>query len=124
MVRARENLIGAYALLAGVVLAIILGIFGGGSRTDFTSTLYIILVVLGLIVGLLMNSADKNANAFLFASLALVIVGGLGNSTLIFIYNVSPILGILNDVLSALLVLFIPATIIVALKTIFAMTKI
>ena len=124
MVRARENLIGAYAFLVGVVLAVILGIFGGGARASSTSMLYILLVVLGLVVGFLMNSADKNTNTFLFASLALVIVGGLGNSTLIFIYNISPILGMLNDVLSALLVLFIPATIIVSLKTVFAITRI
>ncbi len=124
MVRARENLIGAYAFLIGVVLAIILGVFGGGSRAGSTSILYVVLVVLGLLVGLLINTTDKNTNTFLFASLSLVIVGGLGNSTLIFIYNLSPVLGILNDILSALLVLFIPATIMVALKTVFAITKI
>jgi hypothetical protein len=123
MVKSRENLIGAYAFLAGVVLAVLLGIFGGGPRTSAGSVLYMVLAILGLLIGFL-NAGDKDTNTFLLASVSLVIVGGLGNNTLIFISNLSPVLGILSNVTSALLVLFIPATIIVALKTVFAIAKV
>lgn len=123
MVRAKENNLGAYAFLAGVVLAIVVGIFQKylvGPTSEFP---YITLLVLGLIVGFL-NAGDKDSNTFLIASLSIVIVGGLGNSTLLFISNLNQSLNFLSEIMKALLVLFIPATIIVALKTVFSITNI
>lgn len=122
MVKSKENLIGAYAFLIGVILAVALGLFQEvlGSGGNFA---YIILVILGFIVGSL-NVGDKDSNTFLLASLALVIVAALGNDTLQFISNLSPIIPAFVNVLRALLVLFIPATIIVALKTVFSIAKI
>ncbi|MBT3397521.1 hypothetical protein HOA55_00775 [archaeon] len=122
MVKSKENLIGAYAFLIGVVLAVILGLFHETLKSAL-GVFYLVLVVLGLFVGFL-NVGDKDSNTFLLASLALVIVSGMGNDTLIFISNLSPILSALSNVLTSLLVLFIPATIIVALKTVFAIAKI
>ena len=122
MVRAKENLIGAWAFLVGVVLAVMIGLFQG-NMAGMTNWIYLVLVVLGILVGSL-NVGDKDSNTFLLASLALVIVSGLGNNTLIFISNISPILSYLSDVLRALLVLFIPATVIVALKTVFSIAKV
>jgi hypothetical protein len=123
MVKSRENLIGAYSFLIGVVLAVAIGIFNKYFAGTTSNVAYVILVVLGIIIGFV-NVADKDSITFLLASLALVIVGGLGNNTLIFISNINPILGALSDVMSSLLVLFIPATIIVALKTVFSIAKI
>ncbi|MAH43473.1 hypothetical protein CL614_07210 [archaeon] len=122
MVKSKENLIGAYAFLIGVILAVALGLFQEvlGSGGNFA---YIILVIIGFIVGSL-NVGDKDSNTFLLASLALVIVAALGNDTLQFISNLSPIIPAFVNVLRALLVLFIPATIIVALKTVFSIAKI
>ena len=87
MVRSKENLVGAYAFLVGVVLAIILGIFNKSLGSTQTYTVfYTLLVVLGLIVGFL-NTGDKDTMTFLLASVSLVIVGGLGNNTLLFLSN-------------------------------------
>tara|TARA_Y100000310_G_C20073743_1_gene530588 strand:+ start:167 stop:535 length:369 start_codon:yes stop_codon:yes gene_type:complete len=122
MVKSKENLVGAYAFLIGVILAVALGLFqevlGSGGNVA-----YITLVILGIVVGSL-NVGDKDSNTFLLASLALVIVAALGNDTLQFISNLSPIIPAFVNVLRALLVLFIPATIIVALKTVFSIAKI
>jgi len=116
--KSRENLIGAWAFLIGVILAVIIGLFQ--SNLGATSTLfYSLLVILGILVGVL-NTADKDSVTFLLASLALVIVSGMGQSTLIFLSNLTPVLSYLSAILSALLVMFIPATIIVALKTVFS----
>ena len=123
MVKSRENLVGAYAFLIGVILAVALGLFQGflGTSGNFA---YLLLAVLGLIVGSL-NVGDKDSRTFLLAALALVIVSALGNDTLQFISNLSPtFIPHLISVLRALLVLFIPATIIVALKTVFSIAKI
>ena len=84
-----------------------------------------ILVVLGLVIGYLYSS-DKvsDSTTFLLASISLVIVGGQGNSTLVFIASFNPVLAALNEIVRALLVLFIPATVIVALKLVFSMAKV
>ena len=118
MAVAKEKMIGAWGFMVGVVLAVIMGLFGFQS-----SWAYILLVVLGLVIGFV-NVTDKDSINFLLASLALVIVGGLGNNTLIFISNISPILNVLSNVMSSLLVLFVPATVIVALKTVFSIARI
>ena len=118
MAIAKEKMIGAWAFAAGIVLAIIIGLFSFQG-----SWAYILLVVLGLVIGFV-NVADKDSMTFLLASLALVIVGGLGNNTLIFISNLSPVLEALSNIMSSLLVLFIPATIVVALKTVFSIARI
>lgn len=122
MVRSKENLVSAYAFLAGVVLAVIVGLFQNAPN-ELKNVFYILLVILGLLVGFI-NTGDKDSITFLMASLALVIVGGLGNNTIMFIANLSPILSLLNTILQALLVLFIPATIVVALKTVFSIAKV
>lgn len=124
MVKSKENLPAAYAFFAGIILAVLLGLINRYSETtSVNSFFYIILVILGLVIGFL-HTTNKTTITFLLASVSLVVVGGLGNNTLIFISNLSPILSILKDILSALLVLFIPATIVVALKTVFSLTNI
>lgn len=121
MVKSKENLIVAYAFLIGVILAVILGLSTRYVRPN--NFFYILLVILGVVIGYL-NSGDKDSINFLFAIVSLVIVSGLGNSTLVFISQLSPVLDVLNNVLRSLLVLFIPATIIVALKVVFSMAKV
>ncbi|VVB80667.1 Uncharacterised protein [uncultured archaeon] len=122
MVKSRDNLVGAFAFLVGVIFAVIMGILqktvvGYGSNIP-----YAFLMVLGIIVGFL-NTGDRDSITFLIASLALVIVSGFGQSALIYVSNI-PILSSLSTILSALLVMFVPATIIVALKTVFSISKV
>ena len=49
--KSKENLFGAYVILAGVIIALVLGFFRAsifGSRQDW---LYAVLAILGVIVG-------------------------------------------------------------------------
>jgi len=122
MVKSKENLVGAYAFLIGVVLAVIFGMFNN-SLEQAGGLFYSTLVIIGLIVGA-MNSRDKDSMTFLIASLSLVIVGSLGMEPLKYIALNNYAVDSLRNVLGSLLVLFVPATIIVALKTVFATSKI
>ena len=123
MVKSKENLIGAYAFLVGVILATLVGILQQSLDVAKTSSLpYVILVLLGVMVGFF-NFNDKDSYTFLLASLSLVIVSGFGQTALIYVATV-PILSSLTAVLSALMVMFVPATIIVALKTVFSIARI
>ena len=81
------------------------------------------LAILGLVVGYFV--AEKNVQTFLLATVSLVLVSFAGIQGLVLS---AAILGIninelITTVLGALLFLFIPATIIVALKTVFSLAK-
>lgn len=110
MAKNSGNVIGSWAFLIGVILAVILGFMNISSNA-----LTITLVVIGLLVGLL-NIAGKEATPFLLSGAILVIVSSLGQNEV----GVIPAVGrILND----LLVIFVPATIIVAIKNAFSLAK-
>ncbi len=120
VIRSRENLFGAWAFLFGIILAVLIGLFAG----DKTNPLILgILAVLGLIVGIFVSK--KDVQTFLFASVSLVIVSFAGIQGLVLSAAVMGInIGkIVASILGALLVLFVPATIIVALKTVFSLAK-
>jgi hypothetical protein len=108
--------LGSWAFLIGLVIAVILGLGYGG---DMTQNLTITLFVIGLIVGLL-NVADKEVNAFLMSSAILIIAVGFGLSASADVLAQVPIIA---SVLNSLLVLFVPATIIVAVKNVFTIAK-
>ncbi len=74
-----------------------------------------ILVVLGLIVGIL-NVTDEEVRPFLTAGTVLVLVSFLGRDVL----GTVPILG---NILNAVMALFVPATFVVALKSVFSLAK-
>jgi hypothetical protein len=122
MVKSQENLIGAYSFLIGVILAVILGFFNDVLEST-GGMFYTALVIIGLIVGF-MNVGDKNSMTFLLASLSLVIIGAVGTNPLLYVPGNIYIVAVLRNVLVSLMVLFVPATIIVALKTVFAMAKV
>ena len=73
------------------------------------------LVVIGLIVGLL-NIADKEVAPFLMSGVVLIIASALGGS----IMSDVPYVG---AVLDALLAVFVPATVIVAIKNVFSLAR-
>ena len=122
MVRSKENLWGAYAFLIGVVLAVIFGLFNEPLESA-GGLFYSALVFIGLVVGF-MNTSDRDSMAFLIASLSLVIVGSLGMEPLKYIALNNYVVTSLRNVLGSLLLMFVPATIVVALKTVFSMAKI
>jgi|LSQX01.1.fsa_nt_gb hypothetical protein len=123
MAKSRENLIGAYTFLIGVILAVVVGILQKTLGISETNSLpYAVLVVLGIFIGFIRFS-DKDSFSFLIASLSLVIVSGFGQTALVYVSSV-PILSSLSAVLAALMVMFVPATIIVALKLVFSISKI
>lgn len=113
--KSKENLLGAWAFLIGVVLAVIIGLFSSYVEPAIGSKVFTLLVVIGIAVGLF-NVGDKDSNTFLIASLTLVIVSYMGSEALKIIPQV-------GQILNSLLVLFVPATVIVALKSVFSIAK-
>lgn len=127
MIRSQENTIGAWAFLVGVILAIIIGLsttlISIPALTIYSKQIYAILVLLGILVGFL-NVTGKDSQTFLIAGAVLVIVSKFGldsvSGTLIGI----GIGDAVSSVFGALIALFAPATIIVALKTVFSIAKV
>lgn len=126
-IRARENLIAAWAFLIAVILAVAGGILAtmiGEGRAGINQSLLGFLSLLGLIVGYFVS--EKDVQIFLLASVSVVIVsfaglqGGVLSATILGIVNVNKII---TNVLGALMFLFVPATIVVALKTVFSLAK-
>lgn len=106
----KSNLIGSWAFLIGVVLAVILGLFGSVNQA-----VLVVLVIIGFIVGLL-NIADKETMPFLMSGVVLIIAGSFGQAAM-------EVIPLLNNILQALLAIFVPATIIVAIKNVFSFAK-
>ncbi|MDP3882389.1 MAG: hypothetical protein Q8Q31_05925 [Nanoarchaeota archaeon] len=104
------NLIGSWAFLIGVVLAVVLGAFG-----DITQGVLITLVIIGLIVGLL-NVADKEVTPFLLSGAVLIIAASFGQEQMSAVRA-------FGSILQALLAIFVPATVIVAIKNVFSLAR-
>lgn len=130
VIKARENSLGAWAFLIGVILAVIIALIKSFSIEAFVSynqLFYILLIIMGLIIGSI-NVRAKDINTFLLAGTVLVIVSKFGLEGVIDRLGGSLLgatIGLIGqEIFGALLVLFIPAVIIVALKSVFSITKI
>jgi hypothetical protein len=129
VIKARENSVGAWAFLIGVILAIIIGL-GSASFLSFenlmryNAQIYGILVILGLIIGFSIKVAGKDSQNFMIAGAILVIVSKFGMESVIGSLIGIGIGDVVASVFAALLSLFAPATIIVALKSVFSMAEI
>ena len=125
--KSKENSLGAWAFLIGVILAIIIGIVPSlisiPALTNYSDMMWGILVILGLIVGF-MNVTSKDAQTFMIAGAILVIVSGFGMESVKGSLLGIGIIDAVRTIFSALLALFVPATIIVALKTVFSIAKV
>lgn len=122
-VTARENVLSAWALLAGVVIALTGGILlsFGGSANPF---ILVVLLLLGLLLGFFVEINDREASAFLLASVSLVIVSFAGQQGIANIQFGEIRIGqIIASTLSGLLVLVVPATIVVAIRSIFLIAR-
>lgn len=125
-ITSRENYIGAWAFLLGVILAVLIGLSTTllpNSLSQYNPQIYAILVILGLIVGFF-NIRVEESHTFLLAGAILVVVSKFGMESV-----TGSLLGIgigatVTSVFAALLALFVPATIMVALKTVFSIAKV
>lgn len=126
MIRSRENTIGAWAFLAGVILAIIIGLSAKmisiPALTKYSTQMYVVLLLLGIIVGY-MNANGKDTQTFLISGAVLIIASKFGMDAVTGSLIGFDIAETVKTVFSALLTLFVPATIIVALKTVFSIAK-
>ena len=107
--------LGSWAFLIGAILALVMGVLVGlGMLQNLSSSqilvLMYVLVGLGVVIGLL-NISEKESQAFLMSGVSLVIVSALGASSFSFI-------PIAQATLSYLLMIFVPATVIVAIKSV------
>ncbi|MBT3404755.1 hypothetical protein HN832_02520 [archaeon] len=127
VIRARENVIGAWAFLLGVILAIVIGLSSSlvsiPFLTRYSAQVYGVLVLLGLVVGF-MNVGGRESQNFLIAGTILVIVSRFGMDSVQGSLIGIGVGGIVSSIFGALLALFVPATIIVALKTVFNIANI
>lgn len=116
----RENRIGAWAFFVGVVLAILVGAIAQNNVRPWVQAT---LAVLGLVVGYFV--AEKDVQTFLIASVSLVLVSfaGIQGMVLNAAISGSALIKLISYILGALLNLFVPATIIVAIKTVFSISK-
>ena len=127
MLKSKENTLGAWAFLIGVILAIAIGLSTTllpiPMLTIYSKQIYAILVLLGIVVGFL-NVTGRETQTFLIAGAVLVIVSRFGMdgvTATIIGFGVS---AAVSSVFGALIALFAPATIIVALKTVFSIAKV
>ncbi|MCL5018464.1 MAG: hypothetical protein M1416_01705 [Candidatus Pacearchaeota archaeon] len=128
MITSKENSIGAWAFLIGVVLAVVIGIstilIPVSALANYSSFIYLILVILGIIIGISINATGKDSQTFLITGAILVIVSRFGMDSVI-----GSLIGIgagdiVSSIFASLLALFVPATVIVALKTVFGLAKV
>ena len=90
----------------------------------YSPQIYTILVLLGLFVGFSIKVSGKDSQTFLLTGTILVVVSRFGMESV-----TGSLIGIgvgdtVSSTFAALLALFVPATIVVALKTVFSISKI
>src|SRR3989344_1211530 len=108
----KGNQIGGWAFLIGVLLAVVFGLF-----SDVGTGFVWVLVLIGLIVGVL-NITERETNSFLMSGAVLIIASAFGGDVFASIAYVD-----LGNVFDMLLAIFVPATIVVAVKHSFALAR-
>ncbi len=113
MAKKKGNTLGAWAFLIGVIVAVVFAFI------PIAAWVYWVLLIIGIVIGLL-NIADVEAQPFLIAGAILVIVAYFGGGVF-----AAEKLGVdfISNILNNLLLLFVPATIIVALKSVFSLAR-
>ena len=107
--RSMNGKLGHWAFIIGVLLAILTGLVPALQLTAVTW----LLVLLGLVVGVL-NITARETTEFLVATIALLLVGNVGN---VIPYLGGFIIAILNNIVAFVA----PAALIVALKAIYVL---
>jgi len=112
----KEQNYGSWAFIIGVVLAIILGLFGQAVEA-YRTYITAILVIIGLIVGFV-NIGEKDATNFLIAAIALLATNTVTSWTSLNVVMIGDyIAGILNNIG----IFVAPAAVLVALKAIYGL---
>jgi len=125
----KENSWSAWAFLIGVVLAVLIGV-GTSSLIPIDSIvkrspqIYAILVILGLVIGFTTKVDKKDTQTFLYTSAILVIVSKFGMDSVTGSLIGIGVGSLVSSIFGALLTLFVPATIIVALKNVFSIARV
>ena len=126
-IKSRENSVGAWAFLMGVILAIVIGLSTSllpiPSLSQYTSQIYGILMILGLLIGFV-SIPGRDSQTFLLAGAILVIISRFGMDSVRGSFIGIGIGDAVSSVFAALLALFVPATIVVAVKTVFSIAKV
>lgn len=123
VMRSREYVVGAWAFFIGALLAIVGGVilsFG----YSVNPVIFAILALLGLIVGSFVNVSGNGGNSFLLTAVSLVIVSYAGQQGISSVtFGTLQIGRIVSFTLGGLLTLLTPATIVVAIKSLFSIAQ-
>jgi len=104
--------IGFWAFIVGLILAVVAGLLWPSN-----STIIVVLIILGIIIGLL-NITAKEFMLFLIAVIALVVVGDVFTHLTVLSLGVR-----LSDILTYIAILMSPAAIIAAIKALWAVGR-
>lgn len=125
----RENSLGAWAFLLGIIVSVLVGIFAFvffplDTLSSYSKYIYSFLVLLGIIVGLFIRVSSKDAHSFMISGAILVVVSKFGmDSVRVSLIGIG--LGeVVTTTFGALLALFVPATIIISVKHIFSIAQV
>lgn len=116
-----EKKIGNYSFIAGIIIAVVLGLAVPKLGTA-QAWLWSLLIVLGLLVGFL-NVSGKETKDFLFVTVALVLVSFAGSSQINSWSNVEIIGPYLKGIFDSILSFVVPASVIVALKEVWILAR-
>lgn len=105
-----EKMVGKWAFIIGVLLAIVAGII----PTLQTATVGWVLIVLGLVIGFL-NVTEQETTAFLIAAIALMTVGAAGLAALSYIG------GYITAILANIVTIVAPAALVISIKAVYTL---
>lgn len=106
--------VGSGALVVGVFLALLFGFLPMGPK------IALLLLIVGLVVGML-NVTETETKEFLYTSVALIIIMTLPKQ--LFEETFTAVLPWFVGILDALLIMIVPATIVVALRSLFEFAR-
>ncbi|HOW36951.1 MAG TPA: hypothetical protein PLK34_01765 [Candidatus Pacearchaeota archaeon] len=124
----KDNFFGVLFFIIGVILAVLIGIFTSlipvPALIKISTQIYAVLVILGVVVGFSIKMIGKDSQTFLLAGAVLVVVSKFGMDSVR-----GSLIGIgvgdfVASIFGALLALFVPATIIVAIKMVMSIQRV
>jgi hypothetical protein len=113
------SMVGFWAFIAGLVIAVVVGILAalGIVGAAVMPAIIIVLIILGLVVGFL-NITAKEILLFLVATIALIVVGGVFAPLSVFSIG-----AMLDAILALVATLMAPAAVVAAIKALWAVGR-